>query len=134
MLLFGVTYMVYLVQKDLSVTRRFAGFLHRSNLAFSNVAHDTGLELTELNSAAGAQPDHRHHHIPGIHHHHNPTSNHGHAHGNAHGNVATTLNFTTPPKHLNNTTDAAVENGEISSSDVMVIVPGTDGIGDNANI
>lgn len=37
LLLAGVSWVVYLVQKDLSITRDFAEFLHRSNLAFQHI-------------------------------------------------------------------------------------------------
>jgi len=116
MFLFGVTYMVYLVQKDLSVTRRFAGFLHRSNVAFSNTpidhSHDGDIAMTHMThngtsngtntqnpssgAVAGSSTDHRTHHIPGVHHHH---SSSGSGSG-SHGNIASTLNFTTPSKPI----------------------------------
>ena len=37
LLLLGVSWMVYLVQNDLSITRKFADFLRRSNEAFQQV-------------------------------------------------------------------------------------------------
>lgn len=54
LLLLGICWLVYLVQKDLSITRDFAEFLHRSNIAFKQLPNN----IQNNNS-------HQHHH----HHH-----------------------------------------------------------------
>ena len=54
-LLLGVSWIVYLVQCDLSITRNFAEFLHRSNLAFQDLPEPV-------------DPPHHTHTV--VHHHH----------------------------------------------------------------
>lgn len=102
-LLLGVSWIVYLVQQDLSITRSFAEFLHRSNVAFQS---RPPLEPPQPRPTHPVVHHHHHHH----HHHSGESLHHSSDSCSAADNISTTATVTVTHHHSHFSSSACSAN------------------------